>query len=105
MSQVLREQASSVGSADVIKRTSHLADQEIRHLEKVLKATAFIDGQMSVRSLGASYWAIRANGIAQGYRLLAPQKARVAALAHKFAARAARAQAPAKPASPGLLAA
>ena len=71
------------------QRSSHLADQEIRHLEKVLSTAALVGARGSIQGLDAAYWAARANGVADGYVLLPSQKTRVAELVRAFAARAA----------------
>ncbi len=87
------------------KRTSHLADQEIRHLETVLNAIRM--AQANGQGLHAGYWAARANTIAHTYLLLASQQTRVTALIRAFEAHAlaARAGALAQKTSPDLIAA
>lgn len=84
------------------QRSSHLADQQIRHLEKVLSTSALVGARPSIQGLDASYWAARANGVSEGYVLLASQKTRVMALARAFEEWAAAAGIPA-PAQPSLL--
>jgi hypothetical protein len=61
--------------------TAHQAEQEIRHLETVLKSSTFTFAMTSVRGLNLEYWTSRITAIDSQYDLMAAQKRRVASLA------------------------